>query len=186
MTKEKEIVSMNEKVKLESKEILERIKDIKGIFYDDELGILTVTEKMTEKKFREVLYWSSIHGGDYGDFANTLFHLFHGTHHKYLFKEIHRGPGIRGWFTIKGGYAVHVFEQFWLEWEATFDVRGTISEYQFKKENLDVCAILPKLVKKGYVIIDDWTPNIDPKFNRLDDEFKSWFPKYTEAQFKAD
>jgi len=42
-------------LKLESEEISKRIKDVKGISYDDDSGVLTVKKEMTEKRFRESL-----------------------------------------------------------------------------------------------------------------------------------
>ena len=58
---------------------------------------------------------------------------------------------------------------------------GVITKYQFEKENLDFSSLLPRLIEKGYVF-DDF--RVNPEFLSLDDEFKSWFPKYKEDQFK--
>jgi len=122
----KEILSMTREVELETKEILEKIKEIKGIFYDDKSGVLTVTEEMPEKKFRGILNWSRIHG--YGNFAGTLRSLFKDTHYEYFFEKTHWNPrpdSISPFFIIEGGNifsGAYPCPKFWLEWRATFEV----------------------------------------------------------------
>lgn len=122
----KKVKSKSVETKLESNEISERIKDIKGIFYDDDSGVLTVTEEMPEKKFREILNWSRIH--DYGNFAGALCNLFKDTHYEYFFEKTHWGSrpdSISRFFIIEGGNifsGAYPCPEFWLEWKATFEV----------------------------------------------------------------
>lgn len=122
----KKILSKSREVELENRKILERIKDIKGIFYNDELGVLTVTEEISEKKYREILYWLRING--YDDFANVLLCLFEDTHEKYFFERTHSNSELDSWhrdFMIKGGnifFAGGICPVFWLEWDATLEV----------------------------------------------------------------
>ncbi len=113
-------------MKLETKEISERIKDVKGIFYDVGTGILKITEELTETQFREILYWSRRRG--YVRFANELPPSFYVSHREYFFKKTHLGSALSSFcktFIIKGG---DVFSgassspRFWLEWKIIFEV----------------------------------------------------------------
>ena len=120
----KEIISKNQQAELESEEILGEIKDIKGIFYDDDSGVLTVTEEMSYKRFREILYWLRMRG--YGKFGDAVRGLFRVTHNGSFLKEAIPKLSSCGRLIIEGGNVFtggHLLLPFWMEWECTINVK---------------------------------------------------------------
>ncbi len=56
-----------------------------------------------------------------------------------------------------------------------------VTKDKFGKECLDFDALLPKLIKKGYLTDAHY---VNPQFVMLDEEFKSWFEQYGDEQFE--
>lgn len=76
-------------------------------------------------------------------------------------------------------------EDLWEKWSkiAFFEekYKGRIAKYQFDDEHLDFDAILPNLIKRGYITEDRYVVD---SFDGLDEVFKSWFPEFSQNQFK--
>ncbi len=56
-----------------------------------------------------------------------------------------------------------------------------VTKDKFEKECLDFDALLPKLIKKGYLTNAHY---VNPQFVMLDEEFKSWFEQYGDEEFE--